>query len=285
MAEAISRRLLIRDFGAGWAVRLWFSDNVRCLQITEMPRYKTRRLGQTAGGIVHEDAESERLFEAPDAATRQLLAEEGRRLQSEIGALRDRRKSLLGQRRGWRFLCKRLNSALHRELSASLDEVERRLHVSERQRAALCREQVGFEPLPDQIAHYGRLPLGASIWVLDWSDSVAGCPIFEYIVVAETIDLRCRSDEVSDATTIFRYAADPAGARATWPGAIMIEMRRSGAAIPAPYGLSAYHDLADASRERLSHVQDGQAERNQPQGSSEAAKLLPGGDEAVNGSA
>lgn len=105
MAEAISRRLLIGDFWAGWAVRLWFTAKVRCLDITELPRYKTRRLGQTAGGIVHEDAESERFFEAPDAATRQLLAEEGRRLQTEIDTLRDWRRSLFGQRRGtgdWR---------------------------------------------------------------------------------------------------------------------------------------------------------------------------------------
>lgn len=254
MAESISRRLLIRDFGAGWLIRLWFDKRVRSLQITEVLRYRIRSLSASGSGIAHDGAAAEQLFDGLETAIRQLLALEGRRLRAEIATLREQRERLRQQRRGWRGLRMRMRSDRFGEISADAAETERKLCTYEKQLARLGREQVGVEPLPDQIRHHGRLALGASLWVLDWADRAADCPLSEYVIGAETIELPCRSGAGGDAEATFRYAARPADTGTTWPGPLAIEMRRDGPAIPSPFGLSVYVDLAEASAERMRHL-------------------------------
>lgn len=263
MVETISKRLLLRDFGGGWVVRPWFSGKVRSLQISEVLRFRTRRIHPRVRGIVHDDGQTDRVFDTPEAATRHLVAQEGRRLQAEIDALKERRASILRQARGWRGLRRRWNRAVVQALNTELDAADSRLRMYERQRATLSRDQVGVAPLPDRVEHAGRLELGASVWVLDWSDETGNCPIFEYAVVAETVEL---ADHPADPTTMsmtFRYDTEPRETAKRWPGRLTVEMRGEGPIVRSPYGLSVYLDLVEASNGRIDSIEGAKTEADE----------------------
>lgn len=251
MVETISKRLLLRDFRGAWVVRPWFSGKVRSLQINEILRFTTRRIDSRVPGVVHDDAQKDHVFDMPDAATRQLVAQEGRRLQAEIDTLKERRASILRQASGWRGLRNRWNRDAVHALNTELDTVDSKLRMYERQRATLTREQVGVAPLPERIEHFGRLELGGSIWILDWSDETGDCPIFEYRILAETVELGVTPVDATKMSAAFRYEAEPRDTGKRWPGRLSIEMQGEGPTVRSPYGFSVYLDLVEASNARI----------------------------------
>lgn len=252
MTETMTIADLIKDFGAGW-VRV---SRLTGSFVEQNLRYKERHLEED-GSVTCRERSSTYFYDTRQDAFKASLDEEKGRLAKDIrekGDAIEKMKRYLGWYgavRGWPLLRRK-------ELKQGLDLLNQALEADMDAWESLP-DSIVVHPLPDSIEHHGRLPLGSSVWCLDWDDPKNGYPLFECVLVMEKVYLACRGVLNPKGPSSFTYDMQPVGDLVRDYGPLCLNIDAEGINARPRYGLSVFQTKAEAVAARRECVDQLQA--------------------------
>lgn len=228
--ETISKAELAELFGTGWHL-----DTIaRPQRVREILIRQRRSLSRYVDDV------PETFIDKPPLDSAEAVVEARRaELESKLKEL------VRAQTHAGRNIFRRL--AHRRFISDADDKIDRLFAEIDRLDGA------EIVPLPDHLEHYGRLDLGAPIWVLDRNDQDRGFPIHRTLVVAESAPRLNRSiDDHRPAAFEYRITSDER--RALCQSDLPVMMGRDGLAMLGSLGLSAHLDMESAAAARQAFI-------------------------------
>lgn len=254
MTEIVDTRELMKQFGSGWVHQIQLRDTLseeRYFDVCQVLRCEER--------VVEDDSDPTGEHCQPvhtthhDAAQACIDAEKVRLEEWRQRAVvwRDRIAQALGWRGVLRVTPLRYRKTFKTQLQDTEDQIAR-LEAS----IPTIADRITVHPLPDAVEHYGRLPLGSTVWVLNWDDLKGGIPIFECRVVSERPPFVGGKPLQTDRPSSFEYKVRPLEKQPRDYGDLPLRMGLSGPDMHPRYGLSGFLDFTAALRARDRHEKE-----------------------------
>lgn len=248
MTEHTRTADLIEDFGVGWAA----VHRLHNYSVEQVLRHTERRLQDDGSVSLLRNTHTDCVQDAQESAFQILLDGRRKRLESDLQGARRVRGRVQGAL-GWRGVLRVWPLFYRKRAKQRLAEINGIIESYESDLASLA-ESIEISPLPETIEHYGRLPLGSMVWVLDWDDPKNGYPLFQCEIIEEKAHLACRSALFTDRPTEFAYEMRPVGDVAREQGTLSLTVDADGLNARPRYGLSAFLDRDAAVAARQDYV-------------------------------